>query len=1163
MKYLFAKNLLDNEHNRVHEDQVNQYDIEQSLDYNESEQAEQDYCGDKESDAQQPTNIKQLISNQQNSLNRNVDQFNGLDTNTSIESGVEVIPYGWEKVEDPEYGTFYIDHINKQTTYENPLMIQQQQKMKTFKPAQNPPGDKAPMRPPKNLFFTQDPNQLKGEFIQTSLLKTNNGFGFTIIGANETSEDFLQIKYIVPDGAAARDGKLRQGDVLVYVNNECVLGYTHQDVVEIFQSIPKGNFVDLAVCRGYPLSIDPNDPNIEIMSLAAINPESQAPLAAVDELTSSTLMNSSNQNINQSVKQIPVELELNPQSPTYPDEYYCEEYDELFVPIVKGPKGFGFTIADDAILNHQKVKQILDKERCLNLQENDILLEINRVDLRNMNHNQVVEVLKECVKGQETLIKLKRRKYQITLPQAPSSSSLGNNQETSANTKESTYECNNTTTRVENFEEYKEFRTINSNLKQANGLLFNKSNPPQSNSQSVNYASERRSKTPNILQSSSSNANLQNNFKQSGANPPQLRSKTPTTDRVLFQHTLYDSAPQAAHTQTNDYIYLNGQSSNKSVNDLYSTVNRKPFDQIDAQKHIPIYDSTTNLQHQRVQQNLNKFQQIQNSQKMNPLISNRSKTPGPDMIYFRNNSSSNENFNPYSNYAISSKLVSPNVNTLANRSKTPTADMMYYPSKASIHQPMRQSFNFMDYQNEVENEFVECTNEDLISLFNRMDKNSISITNDVDGNNYLEMSIDLARQESGFGFRIVGGEEEGSQVAVGYIVQGGAAHLDNRIRPNDEIVMIDNQCVLGATHRRVVQLMTIAGLNRRVKLMIRRKISQQQYQMLISMQQQRSRPAANSNSPLGQKYPFTITLFRNGNEGFGFVIISTMNKNGPSIGKIVENSPAERCKRLNVGDKILAVNGINITQMSHIDIVKLIKESGNSITLTIGSGTDNQNYSNEPKQLMQSDSVITNVGSMKMEQNYPSPQFITSPSPGRPTKAIINQNEFHVIELRKQQSGGFGFSIRGGKEFNIPLFVLKLADYGPAALDGRLQVGDQILEINGHEAFSMTHSEAIEIIKSGGNAVNLVIRRTGMPPPSITDIIAANSTATVVSAQQQAQPQLVPSVSTNNLSSDLNSTHLRPKSPYLNQSYQVQSQPQVQHQVKHFSSSGTLINRNF
>ncbi len=126
-----------------------------------------------------------------------------------------------------------------------------------------------------------------------------------------------------------------------------------------------------------------------------------------------------------------------------------------------------------------------------------------------------------------------------------------------------------------------------------------------------------------------------------------------------------------------------------------------------------------------------------------------------------------------------------------------------------------------------------------------------------------------------------------------------------------------------------------------------------------------------------------------------------------------------------------------------------------------------------------------------------------------------------MIELRKHQTGGFGFSIRGGKEFNIPLFVLKLADQGPAALDGRLEVGDQILEINGFDAYNMTHSEAIERIKSSGNSVTLLIRRTGMPPPSITDIIAANASAAVVNAQQQQiqqqQQQLVPSISSSNL----------------------------------------------
>lgn len=40
-----------------------------------------------------------------------------------------------------------------------------------------------------------------------------------------------------------------------------------------------------------------------------------------------------------------------------------------------------------------------------------------------------------------------------------------------------------------------------------------------------------------------------------------------------------------------------------------------------------------------------------------------------------------------------------------------------------------------------------------------------------------------------------------------------------------------------------------------------------------------------------------------------------------------------------------------------------------------------------------------------------------------------------------RSSRGFGFSIRGGHEFNqMPLTVLRVAEGGPAHLDGRLKV---------------------------------------------------------------------------------------------------------------------------
>merc|ERR1712025_1529534 len=81
---------------------------------------------------------------------------------------------------------------------------------------------------------------------------------------------------------------------------------------------------------------------------------------------------------------------------------------------------------------------------------------------------------------------------------------------------------------------------------------------------------------------------------------------------------------------------------------------------------------------------------------------------------------------------------------------------------------------------------------------------------------------------------------------------------------------------------------------------------------------------------------------------------------------------------------------------------------------------------------------------------------------------------------------GFGFSIRGGREFSsVPLFVLRIAIDGPAAADGRLRVGDQIVEINGVNTKNMTHAEAIELIKSGGNVVRLLVKRGKVPPAAI------------------------------------------------------------------------------
>ena len=88
---------------------------------------------------------------------------------------------------------------------------------------------------------------------------------------------------------------------------------------------------------------------------------------------------------------------------------------------------------------------------------------------------------------------------------------------------------------------------------------------------------------------------------------------------------------------------------------------------------------------------------------------------------------------------------------------------------------------------------------------------------------------------------------------------------------------------------------------------------------------------------------------------------------------------------------------------------------------------------------------------------------------------MLPGEEHFAVELQRGTKG-FGFSIRGGAEFQQELFVLRIADGGPAHLDGRLRVGDKLIEINGISTKGMTHERAIQLIK-GEATVKLLVRR--------------------------------------------------------------------------------------
>uniref|UniRef100_A0A8C4EF31 Membrane-associated guanylate kinase, WW and PDZ domain-containing protein 3 n=1 Tax=Dicentrarchus labrax TaxID=13489 RepID=A0A8C4EF31_DICLA len=672
------------------------------------------------------------------------------------------LPYGWEKIEDPQFGTYYVDHINQKTQFENPVME-----------AKRKLSVDIPTAVPGVRGFTRDPSQLQGTILQTALRKSPQGFGFTIIGGDRPDE-FLQVKNVLPDGPAAHDNKIASGDVIVDINGMCVLGKTHADVVQMFQSIPINQYVDMVLCRGYPLPEDSNSSEEASGGLGTSKETSPSPSTSTPQDTHYTV----------------------PDGGTLP-----RQTPELVsVPLVKGPGGFGFAIADCPL--GQKVKMILDAQWCRGLLKGDVIKEINRQNVQTLSHSQVVDILKDLPVGSEV----------------------------------------------------------------------------------------------NVL--------------------------------VLRGGEL-------------------------------------------AEMRLHIVPP-------------------------NPL-------PFP-------------------------------ANTLRSSSPKPDASELYLKSKAML---------------------------------------------DSKPPNTKDLDVYIKRnQESGFGFRVLGGEGPDQPVYIGAIVPLGAAEKDGRLRAGDELLCIDGVPVKGKSHKQVLELMTNAARNGQVMLTVRRKLA---LSGGSALEYSSSRPES-----------FDVTLHRKDNEGFGFVILTSKNKPPPGviphkIGRIIEGSPTDRIGQMKVGDRISAVNGRSIMELSHNDIVQLIKDAGNSVTLTVvpeddsappsGTNSAKQSPSAQHRAMGQQPPSYPDryTNTPIQRQKFTQPLRLSRHTPKKAYILLCELQGCFVVELERSQRG-FGFSLRGGKEYNMGLFILRLAEDGPALKDGRIHVGDQIVEINGEATQGITHTRAIELIQAGGSKVHLLLR---------------------------------------------------------------------------------------
>uniref|UniRef100_A0A3B3YKW5 PDZ domain-containing protein n=1 Tax=Poecilia mexicana TaxID=48701 RepID=A0A3B3YKW5_9TELE len=79
---------------------------------------------------------------------------------------------------------------------------------------------------------------------------------------------------------------------------------------------------------------------------------------------------------------------------------------------------------------------------------------------------------------------------------------------------------------------------------------------------------------------------------------------------------------------------------------------------------------------------------------------------------------------------------------------------------------------------------------------------------------------------------------------------------------------------------------------------------------------------------------------------------------------------------------------------------------------------------------------------------------------------ILNVMSSPQVNLNMDNGRSLGLMIRGGAEYGLGIYITGV-DPGSAAHVGELKVGDQILEVNGQSFVTISHDEAVNILKSG------------------------------------------------------------------------------------------------
>ncbi|XP_041459236.1 glutamate receptor-interacting protein 2-like isoform X1 [Lytechinus variegatus] len=180
-----------------------------------------------------------------------------------------------------------------------------------------------------------------------------------------------------------------------------------------------------------------------------------------------------------------------------------------------------------------------------------------------------------------------------------------------------------------------------------------------------------------------------------------------------------------------------------------------------------------------------------------------------------------------------------------------------------------------------------------------------------------------------------------------------------------------------------------------------------------------------------------VELEKSPGVGFGLTISGGIDKDGrPRVTNMRPGGVAHRSDVLQTGDFITAVNNVKTATLRHDEVITLLKNAGNKVSLEI---------------------------------EYELPGYAPmSPSTGYSK----------TLDVRlTREDGSYGFTIRGGVNATSsktrPLVVTHIRPGGPSDREGSLKVGDRLVAVETTNLSQASHMEALNIIRQGGNTAVL------------------------------------------------------------------------------------------